>query len=103
VVRKRRPQSGWGGVEGLSSVDIFRKRREGKILQMRKSALFGVKNFEFFEIYGVSARTRGEGGLSHCGHFADNGGRGSIFRNFVRTSFMDGLLHKSNSHYIKIL
>jgi len=25
---------------------------------MRKSALFGAKNFGFFEIYGVSARTR---------------------------------------------
>jgi len=26
---------------------------------MRTSALFGVKNFGFFKIYGVSARTRG--------------------------------------------
>jgi len=26
---------------------------------MRTSTLFGTKNFEFFEIYGVSARTRG--------------------------------------------
>jgi len=26
---------------------------------MRTSALFGVKNLEFFEIYGVSARTKG--------------------------------------------
>jgi len=26
---------------------------------MRTSALFGAKNLEFFEIYGVSARTRG--------------------------------------------
>jgi len=25
---------------------------------MRTSALFGAKNFEFFEIYDVSARTR---------------------------------------------
>jgi len=31
-------------------------------LQMRTSALFSEKkNFGFFEIYGVSARTRGEG------------------------------------------
>jgi len=29
---------------------------------MRTSALFGSTNFGFFEIYGVSARTRGEGG-----------------------------------------
>jgi len=28
---------------------------------MRTSALFGAKNFEFFEIYNVSARTRWEG------------------------------------------
>jgi len=27
---------------------------------MRTSALFGVKNFGFFKIYGGSARTRGE-------------------------------------------
>jgi len=40
---------------------------------MRKLALFGAKNFGFFEIYGVSAR-RG-GGLSQWRHFADNGGQ----------------------------
>jgi len=28
---------------------------------MRMSAVFGVKNFGFFEIYGVPTRTRGEG------------------------------------------
>jgi len=39
--------------------------------QMRTSALFGLKNFEFFEIYDVSARIRGEGGLSQCGYFSD--------------------------------
>jgi len=50
------------------------------------SALFGAKNFEFFELDGVSARTRG---LNQCGQ----GGRGSIFRDFVRTSFMNGPLH----------
>jgi len=37
---------------------------------MRTFALFGVYNFGFFEIYGVSARTRGRGQF------------------FVRTSFM---------------
>jgi len=36
---------------------------------------FWRKNFGFFEIYGVSARTRGEGGLSQCGHFTDKGGQ----------------------------
>jgi len=39
---------------------------------MRTAALFGEKNFGFFEIYGVSTRTRG---LSQCGHFAKNGGQ----------------------------
>jgi len=40
-------------------------------LQMRTSALFGAKNVGFSEIYGVSARTRGEGRLSQFGHFTD--------------------------------
>jgi len=55
---------------------------------MRTSALFGVKTFGFFENFGVSARTRGKG-LSQYGHFAYEG-EGSIFRDFVRTYFMDG-------------
>jgi len=50
-------------------------REGGGGLQMRTSALFGAKYFRFFEIYGVSARTTG-----------------SIFRDFVWTSFMDGPL-----------
>jgi len=37
---------------------------------MRTSELFGAKNFGFFKIYGVSARTRVEG-LSQCRHFSD--------------------------------
>jgi len=44
---------------------------------MRTSALFDAKNFGFFENYGLSARTKGEG-LSQCGHFAARG-KGSIF------------------------
>jgi len=51
---------------------------------MRMFALFGVKNLEFFEIYGV--RTDGWMGLSQCGQ----GGDGSVFRDFVQVSFMDG-------------
>jgi len=35
------------------------------VLQMRTSALFGAREFRFFEIYGVSAQTRVEG-LSQC-------------------------------------
>jgi len=40
---------------------------------MPTSVLFSAKHLEFFEIYGVSERTREEGGLSQCGHFADKG------------------------------
>jgi len=58
---------------------------------MQTSAYFSAKNFGFFEIYGVSVRTRGRG-LSQCGHFTEKGGVGSNFRGFVRTSFMDGCL-----------
>jgi len=51
-------------------------------------ALFGAKKLRFFEIYGVSTRTKGRRGLDQCGHFSDKGE--SIFSDFVRTSFMDG-------------
>jgi len=51
---------------------------------MRMSALFGVKhNFSKFI---VSARTGERGGRD----FADKWGEGTIFRDFVWTSFMDG-------------
>jgi len=56
AVHKGRPQSGrWG----MSSADIF--GHGWGILQIWTSTLFGAKNIGFFEIYGVSARTRGEG------------------------------------------
>jgi len=48
---------------------------------MRTSSLFRAKNFGFFEIYGVSARTRGVEPVRKMG---------VIFRDFVRKSFMDG-------------
>jgi len=35
--------------------------QRGWDIRMRTSALFGAKNFGFFEIYGVSAQTKGEG------------------------------------------
>jgi len=45
--------------------------QEGRgVLQMRTSAFFGAKNIGFFEIYVMSARTRGEG------TFFGQGGRG---------------------------
>jgi len=44
----------------------------------------------------VSARTREGGGggglMGQGGHFPNSGGKGAIFRDFVRTSFMDGPL-----------
>jgi len=45
-------------------------------LQMRTSALFDAKNFGFFEIYGVSVRTKGvRTYCRQCRHFADKGER----------------------------
>jgi len=52
------------------------------VLHMRTSALFGAKNFGFFEIYGVFARTRGEG-VEPVRTFCEQGGRGSIFCDFL--------------------
>jgi len=67
AIHKRRPQS-----RGVCPVrTICEQGREG-ILQMRTSVLFGSKTFEFFKIYGVSARTRR--GFVQCGHFSDKGG-----------------------------
>jgi len=87
AVHKRRPHSG-GGVF-LSSAEILRTREEG-VLQMRTSAPFGVKKLGFFEIYGMSSWTRGRGLAS--ADILRTRERGSIFRDFVRTSFMDGPL-----------
>jgi len=53
TVHKRRPQSG----EFVQCGHFADK----EFLQMRTSARFGAKNFRFFEVYGVSARTRVEG------------------------------------------
>jgi len=58
---------------------------------MWTSAIFCAKNFGFFDIYGVSARTRG---LSHSGHFADKGLGKSIFA-ICATSFKDGHLSRT--------
>jgi len=69
----------------LFSADIFRIRG---VLQMWTSALFYAKNLEFFEIYSysVSARTRRKVVDQY------EQGRGSIFRDFGQTSFMDSPL-----------
>jgi len=58
---------------------------------MRTSALFGAGNFGFFNIYGVFTRTKGKG-VKPVRTFFEQGRKGSIFRDFVQTSFMDGPL-----------
>jgi len=50
---------------------------------------FWCKKLGFFEIYGVSEWIRGE--FSQRRHFADRV-EGSVFRDIVRTSHMDGTL-----------
>jgi len=61
---------------------------------MRTSALFGVKKSGFFEIYDMSARTRG---LSQCGHFADKEGGGQ----FCAKVFNGRPLSKIILHFVK--
>jgi len=73
VVHIRRPQSGEG-------CPLRTFSRQGGFL------LFGAKNFEF---YGMSARTRREGVWASADILRTKG-EGSIFRDFVRTSFMGG-------------
>jgi len=59
--------------EGVCLVRTF-FGQGGGVLQMHMSALFGANNFGFFEIYGVSARTRRRGGESVRTHFRQKGG-----------------------------
>jgi len=54
---------------------------------MRTSTLFSAKNFGFFEIYVVPASTKE---VEPVRMFFGQGGRRSIFRDFVRTSFVKG-------------
>jgi len=64
---------------------------------MRTSALLGAKNVGFFEIYVLSARTKVEG-VEPVRRFCGQGGRRSIFCDFVRTYFMDGILCLKNMY-----
>jgi len=92
VVHKGRPHSGG---EGYVQCRHLADKGGGGVLQIRTSALFDVKNFRFFKIYGVPARTRGREVETVRTFFELGVERGSIFRDFVRTSFMDGPLGKS--------
>jgi len=67
---------------GLSCADILQTRGKG-FFRCGCPHFLVQKNSGFFEIYDVSARTRG---VSQWGHFADKEGG----FNFMRTSFMDG-------------
>jgi len=50
-----------------------------RVLQMQTFALFGAKNSGFFEVYGMSARTRGRGEVEPVRTFFGQEWRGSIF------------------------
>jgi len=56
---------------------------------MRTFALFDAKKLRIFEIYGVSTRYKDERGGESVRTFS-NKREGSIFRDFVRMSLMDG-------------
>jgi len=71
---------GWG----LVKYGHFSDKGRG-VLQKWMSALFGAKNFEFFEIYGMSAQARGVDRAN-----ADNlrtGGEGVNFSRFCAKAF----------------
>jgi len=82
AIHKRRPQSG---------VVQCGQGGEGVFFRCGRPHFLSQKTLDFSKFYGVSARTREEGGWVS---FSDKRGRGwSIFRDFVQTSFMmDGPL-----------
>jgi len=80
AVHKRRPQSGGG------RCPVRGHLADTGVLQMRTSALFGVKLRIFLNLCCVRMD---KGGWASADIF---GQEVSIFRNFVRPSFMDGLL-----------
>jgi len=94
-VHKRRPQS---GLKGFVWCGPFSEKGRGGVLQMWTPVLFGAKTIGFFEIYSVSTRTRGRGGglVWASADIFWTREEGSIFRDFVRTSFMDG-----NSYWVQ--
>jgi len=69
--------------EGVQCIHFADKRKEG--LFRCRPQFFAQKTSEFFEIYGVSTRTRG---VEPVRTFFGQGR--SIFRDFMRTSFSDG-------------
>jgi len=83
AVHRRRPQSGERG---------FVQCGQG-VLQMRTSILFGAKTSDFSKFMVCPhGQWGGRRRVSQCGYFTNK--REVIFRDFVRTSFMDGSLYK---------
>jgi len=80
-VKKRIGWEGGGGWKGGGGGG-------GRFFRCGRPHFLFAKNLGFFEMYGVSARTKG---LSQC----EQGGEGSIFRDFVRTSFYVQALSKA--------
>jgi len=73
-----------GRERGLSSADIFRTRG---VLQMRTFALLEVKSSDFSKFMMCPHGQGGKGWTS--ADILRTKGEGSIFRDFVRTSFME--------------
>jgi len=62
-------------------------RTGGTVFKCDFRIFYSAKNFGYFEIYGYVRTDKGERGLwTFCGQVR----KGSIFRDFVRTSFIDG-------------
>jgi len=85
---------------GISCLSIVHKERphtggfvqcgqEGRVLQIRTSALFDAKNFVVVSKFMVCPHEQGvRGRVEPTQTFCWQGGRRSIFRDFVRTSFI---------------
>jgi len=86
-------------VRGVSSADILRIRG---VLHMRTSALFGAKNFGFFRNLWCVRTDKVGGGVEPVRTFLERE-RGSIFRDFVRTSFMGGSLKLCHHFHVSII
>jgi len=66
---------------GQGGKGLFRCGRPHFLVQKPKTS-----DFSKFIVF-----PHGQGGLNQCGHFSDKRGGGSFFRNFMQTSFIDGL------------
>jgi len=92
AVHKRRPQL--GRREGLYSADILRTRGEGfcrwRFFRCGRPSFLAQKSLDFSKFM-LCLHGQGEKGVEPGQTFCVQG-EGSIFRDFVRTSFMEGPL-----------